>query len=406
MADEPADADQPKDGVGGPGADEPIKDERSYSASRAAAGQGHDEGEKKEGDTQADEEGKDGKPKKKGLLQRPLLLLAGAAVLVIAIVGGLIFWLNARNYETTDDAFIDTHIVRVAPQISGRVTQVLVHDNQKVAPGDLMVTIDSADVETRVAQAGAQKAQAMAQADNARAQVVVNQAAYQQALAEAAADDAQAINAAENLARYRRLQSLNPAAVAQQQIDQAVAQARQTEAQKVSADKAANSRAAAVKASRTQIAAGEDQVRAAQSVLNQANLNFGYARIVSPTAGHVAQKTVAVGDYVEPGTQLMAVVPLDLWVTANFKETQLVRMRPGERVTVHVDACPGARIVGHVNSIQRGAGQAFAVLPPENATGNFVKVVQRVPVKIVLDQIPQGCILGPGMSVEPSVRVR
>ena len=138
----------------------------------------------------------------------------------------------------------------------------------------------------------------------------------------------------------------------------------------------------------------------------QARLNLGYAHIVAPVDGHVVQRTVALGNYVTPGQQLMAIVPLQVWVTANFKETQLAHMRAGQPVTVDVDACPDADLRGHVDSIQRGAGQAFGILPPENATGNFVKVVQRVPVKIVLDRLPHNCPLGPGMSVMPSVKVR
>jgi membrane fusion protein (multidrug efflux system) len=125
-----------------------------------------------------------------------------------------------------------------------------------------------------------------------------------------------------------------------------------------------------------------------------------------PVAGTIAQKTVAPGNYVQPGTQLMAIVPLQVWITANYKETQLDLMRVNQKVTVKVDACPHAKIEGHVDSIQRGAGQAFAILPPENATGNYVKVVQRVPVKIVIDQAPKDCPLGPGMSVQPKVKVR
>jgi membrane fusion protein (multidrug efflux system) len=147
-------------------------------------------------------------------------------------------------------------------------------------------------------------------------------------------------------------------------------------------------------------------VRAADAVLNEANINLSYARIVAPVFGHVAQKTVAVGDYVQPGTQLMAIVPLNVWITANFKETQLALMRPGQKATIKVDACPKAKFDAHVDSIESGAGQAFAILPPENATGNYVKVVQRVPVKLVLDNPPKDCPLGPGMSVEPKVRVR
>jgi len=364
--------------------------------------------------SQSDESGKDqkdsdaeaDKPPKKGLKERPILVAVIVGVVVLAAVGGLIFWLIARNYESTDDAFIDTHIVRLAPQVSGRITQVLVADNQAVNAGQPLIAIDSADLETRVAQAKAQEAQAEAQVNNARVQVAVNQAAYQQALSDVDAASAPAQNAAQDLARYRRLQTLNPAAVDQQQLDQLQSQARQTSAQYDAMVRAARAKAEQVRASLTQVTAGEDQGRAAQSQLNEANINFGYARIAAPLAGHIAEKTVAVGNYVEPGTQLMAIVPLKIWVTANFKETQLDRMRAGQQVTLKVDACPQDKIRGHVDSIQRGAGQAFSLLPPENATGNYVKVVQRVPVKIIIESPPNNCWLGPGRSVEPTVKVR
>jgi len=345
-------------------------------------------------------------PKKKGLRDHPLLLIGAAVAFVLIAVGGVMWWLNARNFESTDDAFIDTHIVRLAPQIAGRVTQVLVNDNELVRPGQPVAIIDSADVETKVAQASAQQAQAQAQVDNAQAQIEVSQASYHQARADLAASRALAENAATDLARYRSLQAINPQAVAQQQLDQAATTARQTAAQRDAAAQTVQSRAAQVTASRTQVTAGQDQVRAAKAQLDEAGVNFGYTRLVAPVAGHVAQKTVAVGAYVQPGTQLLAIVPLEIWVTANFKETQLALMRRGQAVTVKVDACPGSKVRGHVDSIQRGAGQAFGLLPPENATGNYVKVVQRVPVKIVLDNPPPECPLGPGLSVSPVVRVR
>ena len=343
---------------------------------------------------------------KKGLSQHPILLLTGATLLALALLGGVVFWLHARHFESTDDAFIDAHIVQLAPQVSGRISRVLVDDNQSVKAGELLAVIDSADSQTRVSQALAQKAQAQAQLDNAIVQIGVNQASYQQAQADVAAASAQADNAARDLARYRALQSLNPAAVAQQPFDQALALARQTAAQRDSLAKAATARADQIKASRTLAASGEDQVRAAQAQLDEAGSNLGYARIVAPVTGHIAQSSAAVGNYVQPGTQILAIVPLDVWITANFKETQLALMRVGQTVSVHVDACPQDRIEGHVDSIQHGAGQAFSILPAENATGNFVKVVQRVPVKIILDHPPKDCLLGPGMSVEPTVTVR
>jgi membrane fusion protein (multidrug efflux system) len=374
-----------------------------------ARDQSHREPAENESDRQSSDEDSDPdspKPKKKGLRDHPRLLIGGAVVLILAVVGGVLWWLNARNFESTDDAFIDTHIVRLAPQIAGRVTQVLVADNELIREGQPVVTIDSSDVETKVAQARADQAQAQAQVDNARAQIKVSQASYDHARADLAAAQATADNAATDLARFRRLQAINPQAVAQQQLDQAAATARQTAAQRDAAAQTVRSRAAQVTASRTQVASGEDQVKAAKAQVDEAGVNFGYTRLVAPVAGHVSQKTVAVGAYVQPGTQLLAIVPLRIWVTANFKETQLARMRPGQPVTIKVDACPASRVRGHIDSIQRGAGQAFGLLPPENATGNYVKVVQRVPVKIVLDDPPADCPLGPGLSVTPSVRVR
>jgi membrane fusion protein (multidrug efflux system) len=343
---------------------------------------------------------------KKGLSGHPILLIAGAAVFALLLFGGVLFWLHSRHFESTDDAFVDAHIVRLAPQVAGRITQVLVNDNERVEPGQLLVVIDSADSATRVARALAQRSQAQAAVDNALVQIKVSQASYLQAQADVAAAATQAELAARDLARYVSLQRLNPAAVAQQQIDQAMALAHQTSAQQASLEQAAIGRARQITAGQTQVASGRDQVRAAQAELNEEAINLGYARMVAPIAGHIAQKSVAVGNYVQPGTQVLAIVPLDVWITANFKETQLALMRIGQKVSVYIDACPQERLAAHVDSIQRGAGQAFDILPAENATGNYVKVVQRVPVKIVFDHPPHACLLGPGMSVEPTVAVR
>jgi membrane fusion protein (multidrug efflux system) len=237
-------------------------------------------------------------------------------------------------------------------------------------------------------------------------QVSVAEADYEQARAQTASAKAQADNAATDFARYRGLQQANPAAVAQQQVDQAAAEARTTAAQYAAAQKAEKSKADQVTAAKTQVKSGEQQVKAAESELQAAKINLGYATLTAPLYGTVAQKSVAPGNYVQPGTQMMAIVPMQLWITANYKETQLDLMRPKQKVTIKVDACPHAKIDGHVDSIQRGAGQAFAILPAENATGNYVKVVQRVPVKILIDDLPKDCPLGPGMSVEPKVKVR
>ncbi len=324
-----------------------------------------------------DDENEDGEDEKPTIFQNPLVKIGAGIVVVLLLIGALSWWLIARNYETTDDAFIDTHVVHISAQIPGQVTRVYVNDNQRVRAGQPLVDIDSADETAKLDQARAQEAQAETQ--------------YDQAIATERAQAAQAVSAGRDLARYRYLQHLNAAAVAQQQIDQAVA--------------ASESAAAQRDAARAQIAAALAQIKVIRAQIAAATVNLGYTHIVAPSDGHIAQKSVAPGSYVSPGQDMMALVPLKLWVTANFKETQLALMRVGQPVAVTVDACSGT-LHGYVDSIQRGAGQAFEILPPENATGNYVKVVQRVPVKIVLDRLPANCPLGPGMSVEPSVTVR
>jgi len=348
----------------------------------------------------------EGKAKKKGLLQRPVLLSVLALGCIVGVIGGVLWWLYERQFESTDDAFVDTHIVRLAPQVAGRVVQVLANDNALVQENAPLVSIDSAGLESQVAQVRAQVAQAQSEIDSARSEILVDQRAYQQALAEVVSAQAAAAKASADLMRFRSLQQLNPSAVAQQQIDDATTAVVQTAAQVQSAQRAAQTRAAQTAMARTQVSSSLEQLHAAQAQLQSAGINLGYTLIVAPVSGHVADSTVAVGDYVSPGTQMMAIIPLTLWITANFKETQLPLMRPGQAVSIKVDACPGDQMSGHVDSIQRGAGQAFAILPPQNATGNYVKVVQRVPVKIDFDRLPPDCPLGPGMSVEPTVRVR
>ena len=258
------------------------------------------------------------------------------------------------------------------------MTAVRVNDNQLVHKGDVLVEINSADAQARLNQIQAEKAQAETQ--------------YQQSLDTQKGAAAQAENAERELARYRQLQRTLPAAVSQQQIDQATA----------ADDNAAAQRDAA----HQEVSGAIAQINDYAAQIATAQLSLSYTRVVAPIDGHIAQRDVAAGDYVLLGQQMLAIVPLQLWVTANFKETQFADMRVGQSVTVKVDACGSAELLGHIESIQRGAGQAFEILPPENATGNYVKVVQRVPVKIALDKIPPDCPLGPGISVVPRVKVR
>jgi membrane fusion protein (multidrug efflux system) len=315
--------------------------------------------------------------KKPSLFAKPWVRIALIVVVLLVVAGGVIWWLIARHYEDTDDAFIDTHIIHVAPQIAGQVLTIHVNDNQFVRAGQLLVEIDARNQTAQLEQTEAQRLQAFSQIEQAQAQERAAQA--------------QVTNASRDLARYHTLKAATPQAVAQQQLDQAEATARNAIAQR---DQAA-----------AQISGAQAQIKVLDAQIATAKLQLSYAQVVAPVDGHVTQRSVALGNYVSPGQEMMAIVPSQLWVTANFKETQLALMRRGQHVTVSLDSC-NQEIGGHIDSIQRGAGQAFGILPPENATGNFVKVVQRVPVKILLDHVPPGCVLGPGMSVEPTVTVR
>ena len=399
-----------------------LKDERSYSAEPPPKDDKNADDDKGGGEGGGKDEGDDDeKDKKPSPFKNPLVLIGIGVVVVILIVAAILYWLHARQYQSTDDAYIDTHIVHLAPQIAGRVTGVYVEDNALVGTNQLLVQIDPIDADTRVAQSQAQRAQAEAQRDQAlaakdqaRAQITTQEKSYEQARAQIPGLEAQAATAGRDLQRYLGLQRVNPLAVAKTQLDQAGAQAAQTASQAEAQRRAAAAAAAQVKQAATQIETADAQIKgadaqiaAADAVLASSKVNAGYARIVAPLIGHVAKKNVAIGSYVQPGQEIMAIVPLQVWVTANFKETQLKLMKQGDPVDIKVDAYPDVKFHGRVDSIQRGAGQAFGILPAENATGNFVKVVQRVPVKIVIDNLDDAHHpIGPGMSVSPRVKVR
>jgi membrane fusion protein (multidrug efflux system) len=278
---------------------------------------------------------------------RAVAIIVVALVVLVAAGGG--YWLHSRGRESTDDAFIEGRIVRISAQVPGEIKELLVNDNQQVQANQVLVRLDDRQYRAAV--------------DQARAELLVA--------------DAEAQRTARDSQRAEALFARQLVSAADR--DHAVAAARG--------------------------AAG--QLESARQRLAQAQLNLSYTVITAPEAGHVTRRSAEEGAYVQVGQALMAIVPGDLWVIANFKETQLRNMQPGQRVDVKVDAYPHRVFHAHVDSIQRGTGARFSVLPPENATGNFVKVVQRVPVKIVFDDPPDVQFpLGPGMSVVPTVFVR
>jgi membrane fusion protein (multidrug efflux system) len=365
-----------------------------------------DEGDKDEPDKDEDrdaEQEESGPP----IYKKPIFWIIAAPIAVLLIIGGLLYWLHARKYVSTDDAFVDAHIVRIAAQTSGQLTRVLDLDNRHVHQGQLLAVIEPGTPEAQLAEAQAGVSQADAAIEQARAKVLSAQATERQQAANAIAPAAQAVRAADDYRRYARLRELDPAAAAATQVEQARTESQAQAAQAEAAQRQVDTAHADLVAARKDVKSAEAQRAAAVARVQQAQVVNSYLRIVAPVDGQVVNRSVGIGSYVATGQQLLAVVPDDMWITANFKETQLKRMRPGQPVEIRIDAYPSVKFHGHVDSIQHGAGQAFALLPAQNATGNYVKVVQRVPVRILFDGSEwRHYAVGPGMSVVPTVKVR
>lgn len=384
--------------------------------------------------------------------KRRVWLAIVLVVIVLGAVGGLAYWLYARQFESTDDAFIDGRIVQVSPRVSGIVQSVEVRDNQDVAEGTVLVRLDPTDYEARLRQARAELASAQARHEAAARRAELTRAQTQAALVQAKAglerakaavqssksQEASAradVTAAEAEAQRRsadlkRYESLDPRAVSRQQLDAARAASESADAVLAAARKKASAAEAAIEEARAgqgqaegvlaaaetapqQVAVAEADAQSAQAAAKQAaavahlaELDLSYTVIRAPVAGRVTRKSLRPGQYFQTGQTMMALVESDVWVAANFKETQIAHMAAGQIVDIKVDAYPGHTFHGVVDSVQAGSGARFSLLPPENATGNYVKVVQRVPVKIVFDRDEaRHWLLGPGMSVVPRVHV-
>ena len=333
----------------------------------------------------------------------PLLTLPVAAV----VAGSVAWWIEASKWVSTDDAFIDTHTVQVSPQVAGRVKAVPVLDNQEVRSGQPLLELDPADFQAALAQALANRQGAEGQLAQAKAQLPVAAANLDEAQAQAAAAQAALTNADIALKRDQMLKVMGGLAVSQQTIDNDTATARSDAANLAAAQQKAVAAKAQIGLDEKNVQTASAAVDAAAAQVEQARLNLSYTVIHASLNGRVTNKTVAVGNYVQIGQALMALVPDRVWVTADYKETEIGKMRIGDPVDIYVDAYPGHVFRGRVDSFQAGSGAAFSLLPPENATGNYVKIVQRVPVKIVFDNHPSAdWLLGPGMSVEPYVKIR
>jgi membrane fusion protein (multidrug efflux system) len=335
----------------------------------------------------------------------PLIVLA-VIVVAVAIIAFFI-WFAHRNQISTDDAYTDGNTVVMAPKVSGYVVALFVNDNLQVRKGDLLLRIDPADYL-------AAQAQARAQLDLAKAQLASAQTALQiakvQFPAQYASARAQRQSAAATLAQaqaqYRREHEVDRRATTQENIDAATSQELGAAASLESAE--AQVQIAALVPEQIEQAANavvqrQAQVEQADAQLAQANLNVGYTEVRAPVDGFITMRSAQLGSYLTAGQSMFLLVPLDAWVTANFKESQIGRMRPGDSVDLEIDAYSGYELHGHVQSIQYGSGSKFSAFPAENATGNFVKIVQRIPVKIVIDNLDPKRPLPLGLSVTPTV---
>ncbi|MGO8764959.1 MAG: HlyD family secretion protein [Limisphaerales bacterium] len=341
-------------------------------------------------------------PRKRSRQQKIVFAGIAGVVLIIAVI--LFYHVFIAPYESTDDAFIDGYVTLISPRVSGPVTQLLINDNEQVKAGDALVQIDPRDYETSVALANADLAAANSQVDESEAQVQVDESKVIQAQASVVAAEAENARAVADLKRYQDVESQ---AVSKTDYDLAQQKARSADADLDAANSQVKAAQASVTLSQAAVETATATVGQVQARLDQARLNLSYTKIVAPFDGRITARTVQLGNYISPGQALFALVPRYVWVTANFKETQLTYMHAGQPVELRVDAYPNRKFKGKVDSLQAGTGARFSLLPPENAVGNYVKVVQRVPVKIVFDEeLPTNLDIAPGMSVEPTVRVK
>jgi membrane fusion protein (multidrug efflux system) len=329
----------------------------------------------------------------------------GAALLVGAAVAagyGYDYWTTGQYLVSTDDAYVKADYTTLAPKIAGYVSEVLVQDNQVVKAGQVLARIDDRDYRTALAQATADVAASEAAVSNLDSQIILQQSLIAQARASIDATRAALKFAEQDAARYQDLQktgagTTQSAQQSQSHRDQMAAQLQRDQAGLV----AEQDKVGVLVTARAQAVAQRDH---AQAMRQQAELNLSYTVITAPVDGTVGARSLRVGQYVTAGTQLMAVVPLNAaYIVANFKETQLTHVRNGQPVEVTIDSFPDAALRGHVDSLSPASGLEFSLLPPDNATGNFTKIVQRIPVKIVLDHSAVSGLLRSGMSVEPTI---
>jgi membrane fusion protein, multidrug efflux system len=365
----------------------------------------HVSGNDDSGEKDTGKDGNGGKPDKPRS-KKPLTITA-IIVVVLAVVGFFI-WFAHRNQVSTDDAYTDGNTVTMVPKVSGYVVDLYVSDNTHVKKSDLLLRIDPRDFLTAVAQARAQLALAQAQLSSARVSLKIARVQYPEQLESARAQRrAAAAQLALAQSSYERQHQVDRRATTQESIDSSTSQQQSAVASVESATaQVAIARLAPeqVQSAISAVAEREASLQSAQAQLDQATLNLSYTQVRAPSDGFITMRSIQQGDFAAAGQVMFLIVTPEVWITANFKESQLGRMRPGDKVDIKVDAYSGFKLEGHVQSIQYGTGARFSAFPAENATGNFVKIVQRVPVKIIIDRgLDANRPLPIGLSVSPVV---
>ena len=359
-------------------------------------------GERSKGNEKAGNEGE-------SKTRRPLIIL-GIAV-VLAIIAGAVYWWLTRNLESTDDAYTEGNAIAYAAKVGGYVTQLNVDDNTFVHKGDQLLKIDPRDYITARDQSRASLSLARAQLSSAQVALDIARVQAPASLQQAQAQLQQAQSTKSQAEQeYRRQHAVDPRATTQTNIDQANAQMRSTTASVVNAEaqvKVAELVQQNIQSAEDTVRQRQAQVAQSEASLAQAEVNLSYTDLIAPQDGYITRRNVDLGTFVQAGQQVFYIVTPEVWVTANFKENQLSDMHPGQHVAMDVDAYPNLHLQGHIDSIQQGSGARFSTFPAENATGNFVKIVRRVPVKVIIDSgLDKDHILPLGISVTPTVTVR
>jgi len=326
-------------------------------------------------------------------------------LIILAIIASVFYYLHSMNYISTDDAFIDAHQIQVSPKISGNVIKVYIDDNQKVTKGDVLAEIESVDYKVKQEQTSSAVEVSKAQKEAAENQIAQSEKLLEQINADIEAAKSDLVFAESNFGRYTKLYKLKTAS--KQDYDKAVNSYESAQSKLQSLNKKAAAANEQIAVSTSQSKAASAQIKQLQANDKQAKLNLSYTKIYAPVSGTIAVKSIEEGNYIQTGQPICAIVSPERWVVANFKETQIAKMKKGQPVEIKIDTYSNKTFKGKVDSFQSATGASTSLFPPENAVGSYVKVVQRIPVKIVFtEEIGENYNIFPGMSVVPEVKIK